>query len=137
MHPSEMHIGQAHHSIKEKIQNAYLLFYERVLNIDVPDLEQITEDESEFVILYSILCIFSLLQDCTKINKLIKEIHDGGAYAKALPLMMQIHPEIHDRILQDNRRFWHVQYIFNEHSYIRFVIQILTRINPFEDNNYL
>lgn len=104
---------------REKIHNAYVLIYERVVQINGEKFELLKQEERELDAIEIEKKYAALIQE--KIPKLTSEIH--------IPVNMQ-------RIInQDNKKHWLTQYIFQP-NYLNFVVNVVKSLKIPEDNNY-
>ena len=102
---------------KEKLRNAYVLFYERVVQIDADLLAKYKEEEREI--------------DPGEVGKRFEQMRVEKAQTE-----MKI-PEALQRFIQmDNKKFWLTQYIFHP-NYLSFVCNTIGKYKVVEDNNYV
>ena len=104
---------------KEKIRNAYVLIYERIVQIQGDQLEKLKQEEREI--------------DTEEIEKRFKMLI---AESEQIPKSdMKIPERIQRLINQDNKKHWHTQYMFQPH-YLNFVVNVITSLKIPEDFNY-
>lgn len=104
---------------KEKIRNAYVLIYERVVQIQGDQLEKLKQEEREI--------------DAEGIERRFKLLI---AESEQIPKCdMKIPNTIQKLVNQDNKKHWLTQYIFQPH-YLNFVVNVLTSFKIPEDFNY-
>lgn len=109
---------QAMKQFKTKIRNAYILIYERE---DLLDMEKFNEFMDDPVI---------------SINKheMLKR-YDLCKIPKTVTSQIQIPLNVHDSILEKNKKFWLSKFIFNK-TYIDSVLNIFKDIKIQEDLDY-
>ena len=105
--------------LREKVRNAYVLFYERVVEIDAELLSKYKEEERELD---------------------PAEVHKRFEGMRSKQTEQEIHPQVPEPLFkivqQDNKKFWLTQYIFNA-DYLAFASGIVTKTRVLEDNNYV
>ncbi len=104
---------------KEKTNNAYVLFYERTVQLDMCLLEQFREEEAEFA-----------SEEVLRRFKTMIVTPLVGADAAKLP------PKLDVTIHKDNKRFWLSEYMFQP-NYLSFMASIVSTLPISEDSDYI
>jgi len=101
---------------REKLKNAYLLIYERVVKLDVDALEKYKKEEREV--------------DADEIpNRFNKMIVEKGEVEIKIPEVLE------NTISKDNKDFWLTQYIFNP-DYLDFVSKLFEKVKTPSSKDY-
>jgi len=105
-------------STREKIRNAYVLIYERIVPLDAEALCKYKEEEREI--------------DPIEVPSRFEKMRNDTPKNEHTIIPGALQKIIH----QDNKKFWMTQYIFHP-NYLSFVSNMINKCKVIEDNNYV
>jgi len=111
---------------RNKTKNAYILIYERSCFIDQEKFNELTDENS------------IVLQNKAKgaYLRISQQFFNNCRMPVAAASQIQISPNIHEKILEKNRRFWLTRFIFNR-TFLDQSLEIFRGLKCQIDMNYL